>query len=79
MPTAYAVTWKRKPFPIPFLVDVDSRELAESMAVRLNYQGAYDVQVTTLEYEPDPEAAARIARRINERLGDEWAMQVKAG
>ena len=50
---AYAVTWKRKPFPLAFMVDVDSREMAESMALRLNYTGAYDVAVTTLEYEPD--------------------------
>lgn len=75
---AYAVTWKRKPFPLAFMVDVDSRELAESMALRLNYTGAYDVAVTTLEYEPDTEMAERIAERINDRLGDEWAMRVRA-
>lgn len=76
MVSSYAVTWKKKPFPHPFLVDVDSMELAAEIAVRLNYQGGYEVRVTSLEFERDPELMERIRKRINERLGHEWAIGV---
>lgn len=69
MMSAYAVSWRRKPYAGGFLIDCDSLEVAAEIAIRLNMQASvYDVQVTTLEYEEDPELKARIWARIEARL-----------
>lgn len=64
-PRAWVVTWKRKGFAVPFLVDFDSEAGAVRCAIVLNESGRYDVAVTTLE-DPalDEETKARVAARI---------------
>ena len=71
---AWAVTWMRKPYSKPFILDVDSLEMAAEIGIRLNYQPTvYDIKVTTLEYEPDAEEMAVIQERIKYRLMTHWA------
>lgn len=76
MITAYAVTWRRKPIAMPFILDVDSMELAAEISIRLTgVPLVYDVKVTGLEEaEMDAETKARIKARIVERQQYEWAV-----
>lgn len=65
----YMVTWsyrgKRE------LIDCDSRELAGTIAVLLSESGRDNVMVTEVPYEPDPEMAKRVWKRIAERMATE--------
>lgn len=71
---AMAVTWRRKGFAMPFLVDVDSVDQAAEIAIRLNYQpSVFEVKVSTLEYDPDPEVTEAVRKRIEQRMNAEWA------
>lgn len=76
MITAYAVTWRRKPIAMPFILDVDSMELAAEISIRLTgVPLVYDVKVTGMEEaEMDAETKARIKARIIERQQYEWAV-----
>lgn len=78
MPTAYLVTWKKKPFPLPFLLDFDDENLAMRCGITLNELGRYDVSITRAEYEPDTEALARMKKRIDDRIAHEWAIGMMA-
>lgn len=75
MVNSYAVTWRRKPIALPFLIDVDSLELAAEIAIRLHsVPHVYEVRITTLEgAQMDAETKERIRRRIAERVDKEWA------
>lgn len=77
---AYAVTWRRKPIALPFLLDVDSMELAAEISIRLaGVPLVYDVKVTELpEAEMDAETKARIKARIADRMQYEWAVGIQA-
>lgn len=77
---AMAVTWRRKGFGMPFLVDVDSVEQAAEIAIRLSYQpSVFEVKVSTIEYDPDPEVTARVRQRIADRINAEWATKALTG
>lgn len=66
---AWVVTWKRKGFAVPFLVDFDSEAGAVRCAIVLNESGRYDVAVTTLADQAlDEETRGRIAARIEAAL-----------
>lgn len=65
---AYIVTWRKKPFPVPFLIDFDNEALAIRCAVALSESGRYDVAVTVTEYDDDPEMKARIWARVEARM-----------
>lgn len=64
----WMVTWKKKPFPLPFLLDFDDETLAVKASVALSEIGRYDVAITTCEYEEDAEMKARIWKRVQERM-----------
>jgi len=74
MTTGFAVTWRKKPHALPFMIDVDSMELAGEIAILLNFQAlTHDIAITALEYEIDPEMKARIWARVNKRMEEyEW-------
>jgi hypothetical protein len=76
--TAFAVTWKRKPLAHPFLIDVDSMEMAAEISIRLqDVPKVYDVAITELpEAEMDGETRAKIWQRIADRLNYDWATGV---
>lgn len=75
MVTGYAVTWFRKPIAQPYILDVDTPELAAEIAIRLHEQPrVYDVKVTTLEYEVDMTEAEAIKARIKRRIDEQWAL-----
>lgn len=65
---AWAVTWRRKPIAVPFLIDFDNESLAIRASVALNEIGRYDVAVTVTEYDDDPEMKARIWARVAARM-----------
>lgn len=75
---SYAVTWQRKPIALPFLIDVDSLEMAAEIAIRLHsVPQVYEVRITTLEgAEMDAETRSRIWNRIQERINSDWATGV---
>lgn len=66
---AYVVTWtyrgRRE------LIDCDSDHMAGTIAMLLRESGREDVAVTQVPYERDPERAARVRKRIAERLAVE--------
>lgn len=63
---AYMVTWTYR--GQRELIDCDSEHLAGTIAVLLRESGREDVAVTQVPYERDPERAARVRKRIAERL-----------
>lgn len=65
---AYLVTWKKKPYPLQFLIDFSDEGLAVRASVALTEIGRQDVKVTTVEYEEDPELKARMWERVQARL-----------
>lgn len=50
------------------LIDLDSENAALALAVALSETGRTDVHVTVVDYDDDPERAARIWARIQERI-----------
>lgn len=68
MTMAYFVTWRKKPYPLPFLIDFDDETLATKCAVALSEIGRFDVKVTASEYDEDPELKERIWQRVRQRL-----------
>ena len=71
---AYVVTWQRKPIAQPFLIDVNTPEMAAEIGLRLaNTPLVYDVKVTEIPYEEDAAMKARIWARVEARIG-EWAV-----
>ena len=63
------VSWSKKPYVLPYLIDVDSAEMAAELTLRLaTIPSVYDVRVSETEYDEDPELKERIWRRVNERL-----------
>ena len=78
---AWAVTWRRKPLALPFIIDVDDAEMAAEIAIRLHsIPQVYDVRVTGMpESQMDDEARERVRARIAERIDHEWAFGVMAG
>lgn len=66
----YMVTWTW--FGRRHLIDCDTADLAGTIALLLSETGRQDVTVMEVPYEPpDPEMAARVRRRIAERLAAE--------
>jgi hypothetical protein len=66
---AYVITWLRKPIAQPFVLDVNTPELAAEVSLRLaSTPLVYDVKVSETEYDIDPELKARIWKRVEERL-----------
>lgn len=59
-----------------FLIDFDDEAMACAFALMLAEAGREDISVSAQEYKPDPERAARIRKRIDERLNYEWAIGV---
>lgn len=57
-----------------YLIDFDDEAMACAFALMLAEAGREDISVSAQEYQPDPERAARIRKRIDERLGYEWAI-----
>lgn len=76
---SYAVTWRRKPIATPFILDVDSMEMAAEISIRLaDTPLVYDVKVTGMEESSmDEETRTRIKTRIADRLNYEWAVGVQ--
>ena len=66
----WIVTWKKKGFALPFLIDFDSEGLAVRCSVALSEIGRYDVAVTLAEYEEDVELKKRVWERIQARMGE---------
>ena len=69
MVMAYMVAWRyggRR-----HLIDCDSEHIAGMIAILLRESGRDDVTVTEVPYEPDPEMAKRVRKRIAERLANE--------
>lgn len=65
----YMVTWCKKPYVLPYLIDVASAEMAAEISLRLaTLPMVYNVAVTETEYEEDPEMKQRIWKRVNERM-----------
>jgi hypothetical protein len=66
---AYIVTWMRKPMAQPYLIDVNTPEMAAEITLRLAAMPlVYDVKVTEVPYEEDQEMKTRIWARIEARL-----------
>lgn len=66
---AYIVTWMRKPLAQPFLLDVNTPELAAEIALRLAGTAlVYEVKVTEVPYEEDAEMKHRIWARVEARI-----------
>lgn len=53
------------------LIDCDSEHLAGTIAILLRESGREDVTVSETPYEPDPEMAKRVFKRITDRLAVE--------
>lgn len=68
MTQIFIVTWKKKGFALPFLIDFDNEGLAVRCSVALSEIGRYDVAVTAQEYEEDAEMKRRIWERIQSRM-----------
>ena len=68
------VTWCKKPYVLPYLIDVASAEMAAEISLRLaTLPMVYNVAVTETEYEEDPEMKQRIwkaCERADERVQD---------
>ena len=65
----WMISWQKKPYVLPYLIDVDSPEMAAELTLRLaTIPSVYDVKVTETEYEEDPELKARIWARVNARM-----------
>ena len=60
----WIVTWKKKGYALPFLIDFDDETAAIKCGVALNEVGRYDVSITASEWEPDQEAMKRIRERV---------------
>jgi len=75
---SWAVTWKRKPIALPFLIDADDPEIVAEITIRLHsIPNVYDVAVTHLDgAEMDEETKKRIKQRIADRINYEWAVGV---
>lgn len=65
---AYVVTWKKKGYALPFLIDFSDENAAIRCGVALNEIGRYDVSITSTEYEEDAAMKARIWERIEARM-----------
>lgn len=65
---AYMVTWRKKGFALPFLIDFDNEGLAVRASVALSEIGRLDVAVTLTEYEEDAALKQRIFERIQSRM-----------
>lgn len=65
---AYFVTWKKKGFALPFLLDLDDENTAIRAGIQLNEIGRYDVAISVTEYEEDAEMKARIWARVQARI-----------
>lgn len=66
---AYMVTWTYR--GQRELIDCNSEQLAGTIAILLRESGREDVTVDEVPYEPDPEMAKRVRKRIAERLANE--------
>ena len=65
----WMISWQKKPYVLPYLIDVDSPEMAAELTLRLaTIPSVYDVKVTETTYEEDPELKARIWARVNARM-----------
>jgi len=62
------VTWKKKGFALPFLLDLDDENTAIRAGIQLNEIGRYDVAISVTEYEEDAEMKARIWARVQARI-----------
>lgn len=65
---AYFVTWKKKGYGVPFLIDLDDENTAIRAGIQLNEDGMYDVAISVTEYEEDAEMKARIWARVQARI-----------
>ena len=79
MVKCWIVTWSKKPYVLPYLIDVDSPEMAAELSLRLaTIPSVYNVKVSETEYEIDPELKARIWKRVEERLRIEDEQRLEA-
>ena len=75
----WMISWQKKPYVLPYLIDVDSPEMAAELTLRLaTIPSVYNVQVSETEYEEDPEMKARIWKRVEERLRIEDEQRLEA-
>ncbi len=65
---AYFVTWKKKGYGVPFLLDLDDENTAIRAGIQLNEIGRYDVAISVTEYEEDAEMKQRIWARVEKRM-----------
>lgn len=63
---AYMVAWTYQ--NRRHLIDCDSQRLAGLIAALMSEAGRADVTVMEVPYEPDPEMAARVKCRIQDRI-----------
>ena len=69
MVIAYVITWLRKPIAQPFVLDVNTPELAAEVSLRLaSTPLVYDVKVTEIPYVEDKEMHDRLWGRIEARM-----------
>lgn len=67
----HIVTWKRD--GLTHLLDFNREIDAQSVAIALAETGRYEVKVTAVEQEIDPEIKERIKRRVFETIKElEW-------
>lgn len=66
--TSYIVTWRKKPYALPFLIDFSDETLAIKCAVALNETGRTDVALTAAAAPEDAELKQRIWARVKARL-----------
>ena len=66
---AYLITWKRKPIAQPFVLDVNTAELAAEVSLRLaSTPLVYDVKITEIPYVEDKDMHDRLWGRIEARM-----------
>lgn len=64
--TVHIVSWQKGGYR--YLLDFNEEIQAQAVAIALAETGRYEVKVTTVEQEIDPEIKARIKERIDARM-----------